>query len=312
MAGSQATEDDFIFDNTDEDIGGGGDGGSALPNEPGLVQQPEPVDNQAVSQAIRDLIHPQARTAPAPAPELVKPPATPQASQTAEQAPLTPREQAFLAELREERQKRQAAEGRGQQPNGQQPAVAQKSVAQQLFEAPEDFVDGLKRNFAEQVAQVRLEGDLNIASIRHGDTFNEAFQAFIGQVGSGQDKDTYFRVMNAPSPGEEIVKWFKQSSVLREVGEDPAAYRQRLRDEMLNDPEVAAQFAQKFGVQYTAPTTAPEPAPRQADGTFAPKHQVRLPTATGRIPGASRAGAETGEDGSDDAIFDAGRAPRRK
>jgi hypothetical protein len=45
------------------------------------------------------------------------------------------------------------------------------------------------------------------------------------------------RIMASDHPYGELVAWHKRQSVLREIGEDPEAYKAKLRDELKNDPE---------------------------------------------------------------------------
>lgn len=255
-----------------------------------------------VSNAIRGLL-PQGRRPipPLPATSAEAPPATPAPQQPTakEQQPLTPREAAFLEQMREERARRQELERRYAQPQPQQPQ--QNDLATRLFESPEEVLGQMQQSFAMQIAQVRLDNDLNLAAVKHGDKFNSAFNDFMQHVGDGRDAQTYFRVMNSQSPGEEIVRWHRETSVLREVGEDPQAYRDRVRQELL---------AELQGQQPQAPPAPPKP--RNEDGTFKPRHEVRLPTATSRLPGATSAANDGADDGSEDAIFEAARPSRRR
>jgi hypothetical protein len=45
----------------------------------------------------------------------------------------------------------------------------------------------------------------------------------------------YQRIMSSPDPWSELVKWHAKESVLREIGDDPAAYRARLKAELLEE-----------------------------------------------------------------------------
>jgi hypothetical protein len=49
------------------------------------------------------------------------------------------------------------------------------------------------------------------------------------------------RIMAARHPYAELVKWRKAQVAAKEIGNDPAAYRQRIRDELLADPEFAKE-----------------------------------------------------------------------
>lgn len=234
-------------------------------------------------------------TAPAP----VQQPTTPARTDT-QDAPLTAREQAFLRDLREERQARQELQRRLQP---QTPAQPQQDFDTRFFSNPQEVLGEVVQSFATQLATVRLEGNLALAEIRHGqENFKTAFDAYMGAVGNGQNLPLYQRVMASSDPGEEIMRWHSENGLFQETGGDLKGYRERLRQEILAE------------LQGGTPQAATAPAadiPRRENGQFAPRHELRLPTATSRMNG-SGAGNEDMEDGSDDAIFDAGRAPRTR
>jgi hypothetical protein len=140
---------------------------------------------------------------------------------------------------------------------------------------------------------------MSLASIRHQDVWGDAWNSWYGRVGQGQDPVTYFRVMNAQSPGEELVSWYKEQRLREEVGDDPAAYREKLRAEIL--AELQGQPVEP------PPQTRVD---RKPNGEFTPKQPVRLPTATSRMGSAGNAGTLEDVDGSEEAIFNDAR-PRR-
>lgn len=338
MAGlsSVSNEEDFIFD-TSDDLPEGNDPGvvrhepsaSVPANDQPLGNIPEPHDSAMVSEAIRQLAAGQLQTQPLPA-NPQTPAATQQRGQQQGQqqalphespeetvARLTRERDGILRELREERQRGRQGGQQGQP--GQQPQPQQRDLAQELFENPEAVIGELRRGFATELAGVRLEFDLDRAASRHGvDNFQPAFDAFMAQVGNPEKPDplTYQRIMSASSPGEEIVQWHREQSVMREVGNDPSAYRERMiADHMaslgLNPDGTPLQQQPQAPQQQQGHAPAPQP-PRADNGQFAPRHEVRLPTPTSRMRGSSGAGHGGGEDGSDDAIFDAGRGSSRR
>lgn len=68
-----------------------------------------------------------------------------------------------------------------------------------------------------------IERDLMRAKEQHGETFDKAYAALEAELARG-DQSTRLRVVNAVSPGDELVKWYKQNEFLREV-QDPEAWR---------------------------------------------------------------------------------------
>jgi hypothetical protein len=49
----------------------------------------------------------------------------------------------------------------------------------------------------------------------------------------GQAKAVYDRVMSSPSPYLALVDWHKRQVAAAEIGDDPAAYREKLKAEIL-------------------------------------------------------------------------------
>ncbi len=82
------------------------------------------------------------------------------------------------------------------------------------------------------------------------------------------------KMWQAPMPYGEVVKWHKRQTVLKEVGEDPTAYRQRIIDEALKDPEVIQRV-----IAQARTEAAPQP------GNRAPPN-VKLPPSLNRTTGA--------------------------
>jgi len=148
--------------------------------------------------------------------------------------------------------------------------------------------------------------------MRHGESFHTAFAAFMQQVGNGQDRRTYERVMTADSPGEEIVKWHREQDLFQRTGGDLSAFEQKLREQIL--AELQGQQQDGGQPQPSPRQQAVQDAPRAPNGQFAPRHEVRLPTPTSRLPGSAGVhGNADVEDGSDDAIFgSARRRPRNR
>lgn len=138
----------------------------------------------------------------------------------------------FQRELKELRNQNaqllQAIAGQRQAP--QQPA--QQPNVPDVFADQEAYTRHLEQTVNSRVAQTALNFDLKLAEVKHRDTFGKAWDAFVGSVGTGQNPALYHQVMNAPSPGEAIVEWFKGEELKREVGADPASYRQRLEEEI--------------------------------------------------------------------------------
>jgi len=222
---------------------------------------------------------------------------------------LPPELQGVIGELREERRARQALERELREMRN--PRQPETPFSQRVFEDPETSIDGRVRQHIDPIAQhlqtMQTDFDMKLARATYGaDVFDEAYDAWFRQVGDPNrpDPQNYWAVMNAPSPGEAVVAWYQNK---------PENLRERLRNEIM----------QELGMEAPPPARSNGKAnghgnggsrPRDPEtGHFTPRHEVRLPTATGRMGHTSREAAFSPEDGSDEAIFDFGRAkPERR
>jgi hypothetical protein len=262
-----------------------------------IVEDRSPVD-RAVSDAISDLGRTGGRfqvTTPAPAPR----PAQAKEADLPEDRSLAGLMQAMLSE----REKRQSAERERDQvrqfieERKREEEAKKTPLSQQLFEDPDrtmtDFGSGLRQEFQDEIRQIRLTTDFEFASLRHPETWNDAYKTWYEHVSTGQDPHTYFATINAASPSEMIVKWYNEKRMREEVGDDVAAFKQRVIDEYLAGQSVA-------------------PPPRDESGRFAPRPQApRLPTSISRMGASGNGIANPDEDGSEAAIFAAGRPESR-
>ena len=133
--------------------------------------------------------------------------------------------------------------------------------------------------------------------------FDEAYSAWFQQVGDPNrpDPQNYWAVMNSPSPGEAVVAWYQNK---------PENMRERMRQEIMQEIGLEAPPPARGNGKANGQSRE---AGRAPNGQFTPRHEVRLPTATGRMGHTSREAAFSPEDGSDEAIFDFGRAkPERR
>lgn len=285
------------------------------PPQPSVFPQPTQ-DSQAISDAISAVRGPVPNygTQPQAPPPRPPPPPNP------DDQPVTG---GVLRQLLEERQTRQRLEAqlRDHQTREQERArqQAQPKAGDLLFEDPEAFKKQMQDEYRKEIANVRVETDMEMASMRHGPLFHAAWNHFLASCKEGADPVSYFRVINARSPGEEVVRWFNERRVMHETQGDINGYRHRVAQQLLQDPNFlahAAQLLQNGGVPPPQQQQQPGQAqPRGQDGRFVPQPQqpqprqeVRLPSSLSRMNGASRGAAfNEPEDGSEEAIFDAGR-----
>ena len=264
---------------------------------------PQPAEARAVSDAITSLRGPvpQYGTQPTPPPQ-------PQQPQNPDDEPV---KSGMLQRLLDERASRQQLEAqvREMQRKEQERAAqqSQPKAEDTLFSDPDRFVQEIESRHEKKLANIQLNFDMQLASMRHGPMFDHAWQHFYASCQNGADPVSYFRVMNARSPGEEMVRWFNERRLMHETGGNLDAFRERVIQEYLQ---------QQGGVMPPQQQPQQQQPARGEDGRFVPQQQprqeVRLPTSLSRMNG-SRGMPAAGEveDGSEEAIFDAGRARPR-
>ena len=117
-----------------------------------------------------------------------------------------------------------------------------------------------------------------MAAERHGeDTVTQAYQWLASKKAENPTafNADYTRIMSAPHPYGELVKVYKESQVLSEIGNDPVSYKERIKAEILADLQNGNQPA-ALG-RSVSPATMPSnfadartAAPRQPAWTGPP------------------------------------------
>jgi hypothetical protein len=157
--------------------------------------------------------------------------------------------------------------------------------------------EGLRREFEQRAFNDRLNHNLEIAHLRHGERFERAYEAVITAAQRG-DNQLVRHFVSQPNPGEAMVRWYTQSEVLREVGNDPSAYKQKTREELLKNPEFLAQ--------------AVEAHRRLATGGGQPQNTVvKLPPSLSKATGTTEV-PQSHTDGSESGIFAYAMQPKRR
>lgn len=174
-----------------------------------------------------------------------------------------------------------------------QPAQQPKPQPQQPErKRPDPLLDpeGAEAFDNEVRAQERKELDFNLscrfARLEHKEVFDEAFKAISTAIQQG-DQALQAQLRSSSDPGGDIVRWYQQRKVFSEVGPDPLAYKQKLREELLKDPEFIAK--------------AIEAAKQQALGSNGnrPNTVTSLPPSLQKVSGG--ASKNSGSDGNSDA-----------
>ena len=289
------------------DSGAAPDTPADLAPSPDTSVSPQPPESRAVSDAISALRGPVPQYGTQPVPQQ-----QPQPQPDPDAEVVKAGELRALLEERSQRQKLEAhvreLQRREQERAAQQ---AQPKAEEMLFSDPDKFIAQIESKHERKLADMQLNFDMQLASMRHGPAFDAAWQHFFATCQGGADPVSYFRVMNARSPGEEMVRWFNERRLMHETGGNLEAYRERILQEALQDPQFLARLQQQ-GI--APPQQQLDQRPRGEDGRFLPqqpqaRQEVRLPTSLSRLSGSRGMPASTEvEDGSEEAIFDAGRA----
>lgn len=262
------------------------DGGTTEPPAPVAEAQPE-----TVAEAAPVAAQPAAQT-PSPEPEVIR--------------------HVPLGELLTEREKRQEAERRfaayREQVEAQQRQAEASRQPVELFDDPARFVEQAVAERFRELQQHMLYNARIAAEGRFGeDHVKEAETAFMEAVHANRvHQSDVQRVVSSPNRYIEAVKWFEQQRVLSEVGTDPAAYKARIIEEALKDPEIIRRAVEQARASaasagHTTIQLQSNPAPRQ----------------TQSLPSLARVGATAltpdPEPPSDDELFNSvTNAPRRR
>jgi len=165
---------------------------------------------------------------------------------------------------REEAQARQAAEERSRVLEAQLRHLMQQQARQQqppelpdFIEQPQAFAQAIQESARQEIERFRAEMEqreihrsLQRADQTHGEEFREAYIAFNDPALRG-DVRLLEQVRNAYDQGEAILAWHRQQKALREIGPDPKAYRQKLKAELLADPEFRREYGETLRSQAT-------------------------------------------------------------
>ena len=279
------------------------------PPSPQPSVSPPSQDSQSLTSAIDALRGPvpQYGTQPQPSPPPQPPPHP-------DDEPVKAGVLRDLLNERAERQRLQAAlrdfQAREQERTKQ---AAQPKAEDLIFQDPQAYDRMIDQRIEQKTAHIRLESDMQMAAMRHGQVFDAAWQTFNQACQNGADPVSYFRVMNSRSPGEEMVRWFNEQRIMTATRGDLDGFVRYILTRAQSEPE--------FVSQVLGGMPPPQPQgngnggpPRGEDGRFVsqpqqqPRHEVRLPPSLSKMNGASRGQSfDADDDGSEEAIFDAGR-----
>lgn len=136
-----------------------------------------------------------------------------------------------------------------------------------FFENPDAAVDFRLQHAMQPVQQGQQAIVENFSRMIASDKFGEdAVNAAFGELQSRMQSNPraaqfdYQRIMSSPHPYGELVKWHKAQDAISTYGDDPKAYREKLRAEIM---------AEMQGGQQQQPQTSQTPPPPNLPTSFA-------------------------------------------
>jgi hypothetical protein len=174
-----------------------------------------------------------------------------------------------------------------------------------LFEDPTAFVNHLQKGFDSKLAAInqqikdqRINISMELSRTRHGEAFDAAFGALKSLDANNPDnRQLVQRLIDAPNPGEAVVTWHRRNEAIREVGDDPTAYKAKIAEDtrkaLMADPEFRKQLvAELRGEAMTGDNGKP-------------RTTVKLPASLNRAGGGNTRAPSDLEiyDGSESATF---------
>jgi hypothetical protein len=121
---------------------------------------------------------------------------------------------------------------RQQQPVTPPPPKVEAAKPDPLLD-PEGYEKYLETKFEERLLNDRREASLASAHKTYKTEFEEAYSAAQKQI----DPALKARMQQSRDPGETLITWHRERKTQAEIGGDLNAYKERLRQEALKDPE---------------------------------------------------------------------------
>lgn len=102
---------------------------------------------------------------------------------------------------------------------------------------PDGYEAYLEAKVEEKLLNNHRENSMATAHGKYKQEFEEAMSVATKQI----DPALKARMQNSRDPGEELMRWHREEKAKAEVGTDLPAYKARLREEALKDPEFLAK-----------------------------------------------------------------------
>jgi len=232
---------------------------------------------------------------PAPEPQAQPQPGQQPGQQVAQPEPRTA-DHVPLAVYLEQREKAKDYERRlalYEQQQRQQPQPAPD--APDPFMHPDKFADSrIQAAVAPIISQLQAvvaNNNLSAARAIHGQELaDRAYQEFDKALPQMSPYEAA-QVMQAQNPFVAAVEWHRRREILTQVGDDPNAYRERLLQEALTDPDFLARAREAISARMEGRQPQQQPQqtlpPRNEAGQFVAAPPARKPL----LPSVNRAGS---------------------
>jgi hypothetical protein len=188
------------------------------------------------------------------------------------------REKARQARDEAETLRRELAEIRGQvsvltQQRQQPQTPVEKAKPKSFWENPDEFLSERLAPVQQTVQQQRFEMSRMLAEEKLGADVVKAADDALGELIKANDPAVaalQAQIANSRHPYADLVAWHNKRQAMSEIGEDPAAYRERVRAELMAELGVEAQPATPLTPASSTPT----------------KPLTKLPQSLSKLPGA--------------------------
>lgn len=158
-----------------------------------------------------------------------------------------------LSEHLAEREKRQAAEAknaaleaastqRDRDLADMQRRIAELSQPKEpaapidIFADPDGYAKAMEQRFEQRLQARLVDGSFAEAHEQHGPTFEAAY-ANLQRLALNGDTRLRDQIVNSPNPGKALMRWHRDQEAIRTIGGDLDAFKKKLRDEAMDDPE---------------------------------------------------------------------------
>jgi hypothetical protein len=190
--------------------------------------------------------------------------------------------------LKEEADSRREAERRAlayeqelSQLRQQMQALQQPREPIDIFANPEAYTQSVEQQMTEKLRAMEANFSLRLAHNKHGEVFTEAFEEVMQRPLQDPMRQ---QVINSSDPGETLVSLYQRERTLKEVGTDPAAYKAKILDDALKDPQFLAQ-----AMQTARQTAGAQPKPN---------NKIDLPPSLNKVASANSGDDNDDSDGS--------------